>query len=172
MGGLFLTKTHKIFQLDYNSTWRAVFWYRVVVENYPKNLIGIGFGTPLIYYKTGAHTADSPHKDEYNAHVTGCHNTYLTLFVRLGIPFIVFIFVIYYKVMDFYYSKRKLIREKNEEGIFWAFFIVTIIGLFNLFLETATAASIYWILLGFISKIIYNSTKEINSEGQSILQPQ
>ena len=167
-----VVKTHKIFQLDYNSTWRAVFWYRVVVENYPKNLIGIGFGTPLIYYKTGAHTADSPHKDEYNAHVTGCHNTYLTLFVRLGIPFIVFIFVIYYKVMDFYYSKRKLIREKNEEGIFWAFFIVTIIGLFNLFLETATAASIYWILLGFISKIIYNSTKEINSEVHSILQPQ
>jgi hypothetical protein len=162
-----VVKTHKIFQLDYNSTWRAVFWYRVVVENYPKNLIGIGFGTPLIYYKIGAHSSDSKHSDEYDAHVTGCHNTYLTLFVRLGIPFIVFLLIIYYYVMNFYYSNRKLIIEKNDEGIFWAFFIVTIIGLFNLFLETGTAASIYWILLGFVSKIIYNSVNETNSVAQS-----
>ncbi|MDX1902867.1 MAG: hypothetical protein SFU27_01815 [Thermonemataceae bacterium] len=146
-----------LLSLDYNTTWRTVFWYRVISENFPKNFIGIGFGTPLIYYKEGFDTADSSFNDEHDAHVTGCHNTFITLHSRLGIGFILIMLGIYREVFRNFYKRREFLFQHIEGSFFIAFIVVTIIGCFNLLLESPTASGIFWALLGFVTKIIHKN---------------
>ncbi len=145
----------KFLQIDPNSTWRLVFWYRVTTENFPENLIGIGFGTPILPYQEGAKTTESGQTDEHDAHVIGCHNTYITLTVRLGLGYLVLLLCFYGTIMkeyynyNFYYCKRPFLML-----CFWSFFTISIIGLFNLVLESPIYAVMYWILMGFMAQIM------------------
>jgi hypothetical protein len=150
-----VVSSHFLLSLDYNTTWRTVFWYRTIVENFPNNLIGIGFGTPLISYKEGYNTAESPYTDEHDAHVTGCHNTYITLFARLGLPFILIISLIFRNVFREFYTYKHFYATKKEGMTFAAFITISIIGCFNLLLESPTAAAVFWVLLGMLSRITY-----------------
>lgn len=145
--------------LDGNSTWRAVFWYRLLVERFPENIIGIGFGTPLLDYVKGLDTVPMDHDDEHDIHVSGSHNTYLTLALRMGLPFIIILFFIFRKIFREFYIYRKYYFSKAYNLIFVSFFSVSIIGLFNLVLESPTGASLFWILLGFVAACIYERQK-------------
>ena len=147
---------HWVLGLDGNTTWRAVLWYRLLAERFPENLLGIGLGTPLIEYQPGVTTADSEYEDEYNAHVFGLHNTYLTLTVRLGILYLLLTLLIYDKVFKEYYWCKNYYRRNNLYLVFWSFFAITSVGLFNLLLESPTVASLYWTTLGFVAKVIYH----------------
>ncbi len=145
-----------LLSLDGNTTWRAVLWYRLLAEKFPENMLGIGMGTPLIEYRPGLNTTESEYDDEYNAHVFGLHNTYLTLFVRLGFLYLILVLLIYDSVLREYYWYRKYYKYNNYYYFFWSFFAITGVGLFNLLLESPTVASLYWISLGFVAKVIYN----------------
>ncbi len=146
--------SNPIFQIDHNTSWRTIFWYRTVVEKFPENLVGIGFGTPLIPYRKGEKTTESNRYDEHDAHVTGAHNTFITLFTRMGLPFLVLILYLYNTVLKEYFRYRRYYTEKNLNQYFWSFFILTIVGFFNLLLETPTLAANYWIVFGFIAGMI------------------
>jgi hypothetical protein len=150
-----VANSNKFLQLDGNSTWRAVFWYRLIKERFPENLIGIGFGTPLLDYKKGLDTVESEYNDEHDIHVSGCHNTYLTLSVRLGIIFLVTILIIFSTIFYEFYRYKNYYINNNLYLLFISFFSVSIIGLFNLVLESPTGASLFWGLLGFLSSAIY-----------------
>jgi hypothetical protein len=145
---------HPLLLIDGNSTWRLVFWYRMIVENFPMNLIGIGFGTPLIDYEPGLTTVSGGNTDEHDAHVIGAHNTYLTVAVRLGVLFLLFVLLVYAKVFKEYYNHFKYYTSRGYFIYFWAFFAISIIGLFNLTLESPIYASLYWVLLGFVARVI------------------
>lgn len=147
---------HWVLNLDGNTTWRAVLWYRLLAERFPENVLGIGMGTPLLEYQPGMTTTDSEYEDEYNAHVFGLHNTYLTLAIRLGILYLVFTLMIYDRVFREYYGFKNYYRRNNLYLFFWSFFAITGVGLFNLLLESPTVASLYWITLGFVAKVIYH----------------
>ena len=152
----------KLLLLDANSTWRAVFWYRVCVEKFPENLTGIGFGTPLLGYKENTNsfcTNPNDYLDEHDVHVTGAHNTYLTLGVRLGLIFIFLIVAIFKEVFSSFYKRKSLKNGAFEDLIYLSFFSISIVGLFNLMLETPTLAAIFWVLLGLITAQVKNSTK-------------
>jgi len=148
---------HWLLSLDGNSTWRAVFWYRVTVENFPRNIIGIGFGTPLLSYKKGANTVESDYDDEHDIHVMGVHNTYLTVGVRMGILFHLFLIYIFHFVFQDFYNYRFYYRQNSSD--YWviiSFLSVSIVGLFNLVIESPTGASLFWVSLGFVAKAIEN----------------
>lgn len=147
--------SHKILGLDGNSTWRAVFWTRLVTERFPENLVGIGFGTPLINFAINEDTVPVEHDDFHDVHVSGGHNTYLTLSVRMGLLFLIFIVLIYKEVFYEYYNYKQYYVQNNMGLYFISFFSITIIGLFNLVLETPTVASTFWILLGVVTNSIY-----------------
>ncbi len=148
---------HPLFHVDQNSSWRLVFWYRTVVEPFPQNLLGIGLGTPLLPYLPSATTTDLNHTDEYVAHVIGTHNTFITVFVRLGILTVLIFAVIYRTVFREYLpTKKYYLHHKNDGGLFLGFVTMTAVGLFNLVLESPTLASLYWISLGFVAKAIYS----------------
>jgi O-antigen ligase len=146
-----------------------ILWFRGIVECFPENLFGIGLGTPLLPYKQHVTTSDLGHSDEYISHVFGLHNTYITLFVRFGIPFIIFLIVIYRTIFKEFFNHRKYyISNRNDIALFLGFFTISTVGLFNLLLETPTLASIYWVSLGFVSKAIYYRQKKTLYELQNM----
>lgn len=148
---------HPWFNIDQNSSWRMIFWYRTVVEMFPQNLLGIGLGTPMLPYHTGSTTTDLIYNDEVIAHVIGTHNTFITVFVRLGILPIVLLFVIYRRVLkEFFTHKAYYLTNRNDGGVFLGFAMITMVGHFNLVIESPTLASLYWISLGFVSRAIYS----------------
>lgn len=149
-------RQNKLLQVDYNSSWRLILWYRVSVERFPENIVGLGYGTPLIEYKKGYNTAESNHDDEHDAHVIGVHNTYLTTAVRLGLLYVFILYAIYRITFKEYYKYRRYYIETEDVLFMLGFFAVSVIGIFNLVIESPTVAALYWTFLGFFAKIIYN----------------
>lgn len=156
--------SHPMLSVDGNSTWRAVFWYRLIVEELPNHITGKGFGTPLLPYIEGADTIPLEHDDEYDMHVTGAHNTYLTILMRMGVVALLLICLIFHKVLSFYYKNKKSLQKQQSSLFFYSFFSVSTVGLFNLLLESPTVASLFWGLLGIIAAIMWNFEEEAENE--------
>jgi len=151
----YVYRDSKILQIDPNSSWRMVYWYRVVVEKFPENLLGIGFGTPYLPYVEGRDTADSNYDDKHDAHTTGAHNIYVTIFVRLGIGVLFFFFALYTAILKEFYRFKFYYLKNNHIIFFIGFFTISIIGLFNPTLETPTYSGVYWFFLGLVAKSIH-----------------
>lgn len=145
-----------LLRIDGNSTWRLILWYRLTVDEFPRNVWGLGFGTPLIPYKEGADTADSDYNDEHDAHVIGVHNTYVTLLARLGLLYVFVLYGIYTIVFKEFYRFRAYYIAHQDYNFFVAFFTISIIGLFNLVLESPIYSGLYWFFLGAVAKSIFN----------------
>jgi hypothetical protein len=164
---LYVYAQHPWFYIDPNSSWRMVFWYRTLVEAFPGNLLGLGFGTPILPYHAGVTTTDLGHPDEYIAHVIGTHNTFVTIFVRLGLISAVLFVLIYRAVFrEFFRHKRYYLNHRNDGSLFLAFLIITIVGFFNLVLESPTLAALYWVSLGFVARAIYTRRLTLSTTKQ------
>jgi len=148
---------HPVFRIDDNTSWRLIFWYRTLVEIFPENLIGIGIGTPILPYTQGVTTSDLIFSDEHVAHVIGTHNTFITVFMRFGILSFILLAIIYREVFrEFFYYKKYYLKNKNDGGIFIGFIVLTIVGMFNLLIETPTLSILYWVSLGFLARAVYH----------------
>ncbi len=145
-------KSHPILAVDGNSTWRLVLWKQVIVDNFPGNIFGYGFGTPLIrYFPVEDYT-----KLTTLPYVLGAHNSYVYLFGRLGLGYALLIVIIYRSVFREYFYYKLYYYNNNQILIFWSFFATTIIVLFNPALESPIFASGYWLMLGFVARAIHN----------------
>ena len=156
--------SHPILSIDANSTWRLVLWKQIIVDHFPANLPGLGLGTPIIrYYPVEDYTkvSDLPY-------VMGAHNSFIYLFGRLGIIYLLLIIAIYITVFREYFHYKQYYYSNNQILIFWSFFTITVIALLNPALESPLFASGYWILLGFTARCIYDrkqEEKKLPSEG-------
>ena len=113
---------HDFFSIDHNSSWRILFWYRLLVVDFPQNLLGIGIGTPMLPYIAGVSTQALGHPDEYIAHVIGAHNTFITFFYRFGIGCVILFAIIYRLVFkEFYNFKNYYLNNKNDISLFLGF---------------------------------------------------
>ncbi len=146
----------KILQIDHNTSWRMVYWYRLLVEDFPENIFGKGIGTPYLPYIEGKDTAESNYDDKHDAHTTGSHNTYVSMFARFGVSILLFFFLLYTYILKDFYRNKIYYTQKGDVLFFVAFFTVSVIGLFNPFLETPTYSGLYWFFLGAVAKSIFN----------------
>ncbi len=147
---------HPWFSLDHNSSWRLIFWYRTVVEAFPANLFGLGLGTPLLPYLPDVTTTDLGFPDEYITHVIGAHNSFVTVYTRLGLLSIFLFGIIYHRTLkEFFKHKRYYLNSRNDGGVFFAFAAITVCASFNLVIESPTLAGLYWFSLGLVARAIY-----------------
>ncbi len=154
--------SHPLLAIDGNTTWRLILWDQIIVDRFPENLYGIGFGTPMLKY----FPIEDYKKLKTLPYVLGAHNSFIYLFGRLGLVFILISIIIYSAVFREYFYFKDYYYSKNQVFIFWSFFAITIIALFNPVLESPLFASAYWLLLGFTARCIYNrklSNKKIKS---------
>lgn len=144
--------SHPLLGLDNNSTWRLVLWDELIVDNFPANIFGIGYGTPALKY----YPVEDYNKIHTLPYVLGGHNSYVYLFARLGIVYLAITLYIYAVVFKEYFYHKKYYLANNQALAFWSFFIMSVIALFNPALETPIYAAAYWMLLGFVARAIYN----------------
>jgi hypothetical protein len=144
--------SHPLLELDGNSTWRLVLWKQLLVDDFPANIFGLGFGTPALKYYP-VEDYDKLHTLPY---VLGGHNSFIYLFARLGIVYIILTFCMYVTIFKEYFYHKAYYRANNQVFMFWSFFAMTVIALFNPALESPIYASAFWLLLGFTARAIYN----------------
>lgn len=145
-------RSNPLLNIDGNATWRLVLWKEVIVDNFPANIAGLGFGTPVMTY----YPVENIDKLASLPYVLGAHNSFVYLFGRLGILFILLIIPVYAVVFREYFRYRSYWYAGREILIFWSFFAVSMIALFNPVLESPVYASGYWLILGLVSRCIYN----------------
>ncbi|HET9053033.1 MAG TPA: hypothetical protein VFM90_02595, partial [Cyclobacteriaceae bacterium] len=144
--------SHPLLGIDGNSTWRLVLWDQLIVDDFPANIFGLGFGTPVLKY----YPVEDYSKLDTLPYVLGGHNSFVYLFARLGLLYILVTIYIYIIVFREYFYHKAYYLANNQALIFWSFFTMTMIALFNPALETPIYASAYWLLLGFTARCIYN----------------
>lgn len=151
--------SHPLLSLDGNSTWRLVLWKEVIVDNFPSNIFGVGFGTPLFKY----YPVEDYNKLASLPYVIGAHNSFVYLFGRLGLVYLLLLVPMYIGIFREYFSHKVYYYSNNQLLIFFSFFAITIIAVFNPTLESPIYASAYWMLLGFVARAIYNR-KQISKQ--------
>ena len=145
-------RSNPLLSIDGNSTWRLVLWNQLIVDDFPGNLFGLGFGTPVLKY----YPVEDYSKLDTLPYVLGGHNSYVYLFARLGIVYLLITIYIYGILFKEYFYHKAYYLANNQALLFWSFFTMSIIALFNPALETPIYASAYWMLLGFTARAIYN----------------
>jgi len=148
--------SHPIFALDPNSTWRLVIWKQLIIDLFPSNIIGIGMGTPALKY----HPVEDYSKLASLPYVLGGHNSFIYLFARLGILYVIFTTLIYNIIFKEYFKYKLYYIKHKYHLIFYSFIAITFIALFNPTLESPIYASSYWFLMGFLAKAIYLRQKQ------------
>lgn len=145
-------ESNKLLSVDGNSTWRLVLWKQIIVDNFPGNIPGYGFGTPMLRY----YPVEDYSKLSSLPYVLGAHNSFVYLFGRLGIGYVILIILIYRELLREYFYYKNYYYSNNQVFLFWSFFASTIIALFNPALESPIFAGGYWLLLGFTARAIYD----------------
>jgi len=153
---------------DGNLLTRLLLWYQLIVEHFPNNLFGIGFGTQIYDINKIPTVAIRPWelKDYnrliYDTYLLGGHNSFIYLFARAGIiPFFMLMSIYYFVFKNFYELREQLIQNKRVV-FFYAFFMISISATLNVVLESPIHASLYWILLGTVAHSIIYTQKETN----------
>lgn len=136
--------------IDPSTTWRLIFWKQAIVDLFPSNIIGLGFGTPLFRF----YPVYEIEKLSTLPYVMGAHNSFVYLFARMGILYALIAFAMYRIIFKEYFYYKSFYYQNRSVLFFWSFFAITIIAFFNPVLESPIYASAYWLLLGFLSKAI------------------
>jgi hypothetical protein len=145
-------KSNPLLSIDANTTWRLVLWKQIITDRFPENIFGLGFGTPAVKY----FPVEDYRKVKTLPYVMGAHNSFIYLFGRLGIIYLLLALFIYTKIFQEYFYYKSYYYSNNQVLIFWSFFVISVITLFNPVLETPLFAAAYWLLLGFTARCIYN----------------
>ena len=144
--------SHPLLAIDGNTTWRLVIWEQILVQRFPANIIGMGFGTPMLKY----YPIEDYKKLSTLPYVMGGHNSFIYLFGRLGIVYLLIIIPVYISILREYFYYKQLYYARSQVLIFWSFFTITVMAFFNPILESPVFASAYWLLLGFTARCIYD----------------
>ena len=156
--------SHPLLAIDGNNTWRLVLWKQVIVDDFPANIFGLGFGTPALKY----FPVEDLNKIPSLPYVLGSHNSFIYLFGRLGIVYVILAGLIYWVVFWEYFKKRQYYVANNQLLIFLSFFAISVIALFNTVLESPVYAAGYWLLLGFTARCIADRQRSINKNEDSL----
>lgn len=143
-------RSNSLLALDASTTWRFVFWRQAIVDQFPLNIPGLGFGTPLFKY----YPVYDPEKLSTLPYVMGAHNSYVYLFARLGILYLLLLAGTYRIIFKEYFYFKGYYYKTGFILLFWSFFSISVIAFFNPVLESPVYASAYWLLLGFLAKTI------------------
>ncbi|HBE04563.1 MAG: hypothetical protein A2096_17900 [Spirochaetes bacterium GWF1_41_5] len=153
-------RSSPVLQIDGSITWRLVFWYQIFVNQFPRNLHGLGFGTK-VFPHTNKISVPIWSRHEILPYVFGAHNSFIYIFARMGIVSIIILIMLYSAVFREYFNHKKYYLQNGRIRFFYSFFIITIYTTFNVVLESPTHASLFWFLLGLVARAAQQRKNEI-----------
>jgi O-antigen ligase len=142
--------SHWLLSIDPNTTWRLVLWWDVIVNNFPQNIIGIGFGTPMFNYYPVADYS----KIKDLPYLMSAHNTFVTIFGRVGILGLILLLLIILNVFKDFFKNKLYYLKHNRTYLFYMLLSLVVIGMFNVLLESPLYASLFWVVSGLCSRAI------------------
>ena len=145
-------RSNRILSIDGNSTWRLVLWKQILVDDFPANIFGLGFGTPALKYIP----VEDYSKLATLPYLLGAHNSYIYLFGRLGIVYVMVIVPIYLCIFKEHFYFKSYYYANRQIGLFWSFFAITIVASFNPTIESPIFSGAYWLFMGFTARCIHN----------------
>jgi hypothetical protein len=158
-------KSHPLLGIDGNSTWRLVLWKQIIVDHFPANIFGMGFGTPVLKY----FPIEDFTKVPALPYILGAHNSFVYLFGRLGIVYVILMLVIYRQIFKEYFYFKSFYYKSKGILIFWSFFAISIVAAFNPVLESPVFSGSYWFFLGLLVRVINQRTAPVTTPSTSSL---
>lgn len=154
-----LDETSRSLHTDLNGLWRPILWSHLY-GRFLKHPWGLGLGTPLFETWLDGFMFLHLYRPGEN-YVQGAHNSFITLFVRLGIPCIVLFSLL------FYYSARLTLQVFSSlnfrpirtpegrllTGCFLSILFITINASFNVVMESPLNAGIFWFSFGLFARL-------------------
>ena len=141
---------------DGNMIWRLMFWAYEFSENILKHpIFGIGFGTEFFDISRDNLAFILQNRQDFIdlPYTLGPHNSYIYIFVRLGlvgfIPLVSIYLLIFHRI-----RKYGLFDDLNVVALLLSFVFISISALFNVVLESPLYSGIYWIILGMLFQAI------------------
>lgn len=110
--------SNPLLSIDGNATWRLVLWKQVLIDHFPVNLFGLGFGTPVMRY----FPVEDASKIPSLPYLLGAHNSFIYLFGRLGILYVVLMIIVYRRVFKEYFYQKSFYYSTGTILFFWSFF--------------------------------------------------
>jgi hypothetical protein len=158
-------KSHPLLGIDGNSTWRLVLWKQIIVDHFPANIFGMGFGTPVLKYFPIEDFTKVPQLP----YILGAHNSFVYLFGRLGIVYVILMLVIYRQIFKEYFYFKSFYYKSKGILIFWSFFAISIVAAFNPVLESPIFSGSYWFFLGLLVRVINQRTAPVTTPSTNTL---
>jgi len=155
-------RSHPLLSIDGNSTWRLVLWKQIIVDQFPANIFGLGFGTPMLTYFPIEDFTKVPSLP----YIIGAHNSFVYLFGRLGIVYVIITIIMYRQIFKEYFYFKTYYYQSKGILIFWSFFAISLVASFNPTLESPVFSGVYWFFLGLLARTINqrvtNSSASLN----------
>lgn len=143
-----------------NIIWRIMFWAyelkTVTLSSVNGFVFGFGFGTPIFDINSAPSflliSNDTPNEEYY----LGTHNSILYILFKQGI----IAFVLFLSIIFSVFNRLKKINKQNGYlpndliYFFLSFIFIFIAALFNVVLESALYASVFWIHIGMLYQAI------------------
>lgn len=143
-----------------NIIWRIMFWAyelkTVTLSSVNGFVFGFGFGTPIFDINSAPSflliSNDTPNEEYY----LGTHNSILYILFKQGI----IAFVLFLSIIFSVFNRLKKINKLNGYlpndliYFFLSFIFIFIAALFNVVLESALYASVFWIHIGMLYQAI------------------
>lgn len=143
-----------------NIIWRIMFWAyelkTVTLSSVNGFVFGFGFGTPIFDINAAPSflliSNDTPNEEYY----LGTHNSILYILFKQGI----IAFVLFLSIIFSVFNRLKKINKQNGYlpndliYFFLSFIFIFIAALFNVVLESALYASVFWIHIGMLYQAI------------------
>ncbi|MCZ2224210.1 MAG: hypothetical protein LC122_11350, partial [Chitinophagales bacterium] len=143
-----------------NIIWRIMFWAyelkTVTLSSVNGFVFGFGFGTPIFDINAAPSflliSNDTPNEEYY----LGTHNSILYILFKQGI----IAFVLFLSIIFSLFNRLKKINKQNGYlpndliYFFLSFIFIFIAALFNVVLESALYASVFWIHIGMLYQAI------------------
>lgn len=143
-----------------NIIWRIMFWAyelkTVTLSSLNGFIFGFGFGTPIFDINVAPSflliSNDTPNEEYY----LGTHNSVLYILFKQGI----IAFVLFLSIIFSVFNRLKKINKQNGYlpndliYFFLSFIFIFIAALFNVVLESALYASVFWIHIGMLYQAI------------------
>ena len=143
-----------------NIIWRIMFWAyelkTVTLSSLNGFIFGFGFGTPIFDINVAPSflliSNDTPNEEYY----LGTHNSVLYILFKQGI----IAFVLFLSIIFSIFNRLNKINKQNGYlpndliYFFLSFIFIFIAALFNVVLESALYASVFWIHIGMLYQAI------------------
>lgn len=153
-----------LLRAGHSGAWRLVLAWQVIVDHWPQNLWGTGFGAPLLTYYPIDDYAPRP---DLLPWTMSPHNSALAMLGRLGVIGAGLLLAVWYHALDHYLRRRAAWRAARLEPLAWALVVLVVVSLLNPFVDIPIHAGSHWFFIGLYAALARQVSTRVGEKNSS-----